>query len=438
MSLSNNTVWEVRPSVGSDTNGGAFVSGASGTDYSQQNAKNSSGNNISTTDGVGNGTTTWTSATASFTSAIIGNVIYLAGSGITTGWYQVTAYTNGTTIVLDRNPGTGTGITMNIGGALATISQSISNAGTFHTIYVKATAAYTVASTQTININSVSNNNPLSIIGYTTTRGDNGQFTWTTATNSVDLIQITGGANYLFKNIIFSSTAGTPSHCIYTNTGPVGTITCVNCKMSGFVSAIQSEYGVDGYPIQSLNLMDCEIHNCTSHALAVGANLTIVACFIHDNGADGIIVVTDNTAGVTRLFIERSVIYNNTGNGITLNAPNLSTIVLINMAFVSNTGDGLKQSNASPTPAVVMLNNIFYGNGGYGINALDAIQLHARQSNAFGSNTSGNYYNLSVDATDVALTGNPFTSPSTGDFSLNNTSGAGASCKGAGYPTVLP
>ena len=36
MALSASTVWEVRPATGSDNNGGGFVTGASGTDYSQQ------------------------------------------------------------------------------------------------------------------------------------------------------------------------------------------------------------------------------------------------------------------------------------------------------------------------------------------------------------------------------------------------------------------
>src|ERR1041385_4429179 len=113
MSISALTVWEVRPTNGANTNGGGFVSGAAGTDYSQQNAKNTVGNNISTTDAVANGTTTITSATASFTSAIVGNIIYLqGGSGsLTAGWYQVTTFTNSTTIVVDRTVASGTGIT---------------------------------------------------------------------------------------------------------------------------------------------------------------------------------------------------------------------------------------------------------------------------------------------------------------------------------------
>ena len=122
MAISNTQVLEVR-TAGNDTNGGGFNSAAAGVDYSQQDTKNTVGNNISTTDAVANGTTTITSATATFTADIVGNLIYLQGGtgALAAGWYQVNTFTNGTTIVVDRTVAAGTGITMNIGGAMASI-----------------------------------------------------------------------------------------------------------------------------------------------------------------------------------------------------------------------------------------------------------------------------------------------------------------------------
>jgi len=61
--ISVNSVFEVR-TAGNDTNGGGFVTGAAGTDYSQQDANNTVGADISTTDAVAAGTTTITSITA--------------------------------------------------------------------------------------------------------------------------------------------------------------------------------------------------------------------------------------------------------------------------------------------------------------------------------------------------------------------------------------
>src|ERR1051325_1581513 len=74
------------------------------------------------TDGVTNGTTTFTSASASFTSALIGRYINI----VTKGTYTISAVPNGTTLTLAlisggaSNPTTGSSLTYNIGGACQT------------------------------------------------------------------------------------------------------------------------------------------------------------------------------------------------------------------------------------------------------------------------------------------------------------------------------
>jgi hypothetical protein len=116
MALSGSTVWEVEYG-GADTNGGGFVTGASGTDWSQQSAAQ-----YALTNGVTNGTTTV--ATTSASTDMVGNIAYIAGGtgSITGGWYQITAVSAGVSLTVDRSTGltTGTGVTINIGGALAT------------------------------------------------------------------------------------------------------------------------------------------------------------------------------------------------------------------------------------------------------------------------------------------------------------------------------
>jgi len=121
MALSLNTVWEVQTG-GNDTNGGGFVTGASGSDWSQVAGKRTGGDvtDISTTDGVANGTTTFTSATANFDTTIVGNIIYLQGGtgAIAATRRQVTARASTTSITLDASVAASTGMTLNIGGAL--------------------------------------------------------------------------------------------------------------------------------------------------------------------------------------------------------------------------------------------------------------------------------------------------------------------------------
>src|SRR5918993_643506 len=62
------------PPTAPPANGGGFVAGATGTDYSQQDAPQ-----VAVTDAVANGTTTITSDAAAFATTHVGNIIYLAG-----------------------------------------------------------------------------------------------------------------------------------------------------------------------------------------------------------------------------------------------------------------------------------------------------------------------------------------------------------------------
>src|SRR3990172_522671 len=91
MALPATTVWEVRTD-GNDANGGGFVTGASGTDRSQQAAAQ-----IAYTDLVIGGTTTeLTSAAFPFSAAEVGNILNVTGgTGFTTGWYQVVSVAAG-------------------------------------------------------------------------------------------------------------------------------------------------------------------------------------------------------------------------------------------------------------------------------------------------------------------------------------------------------
>jgi hypothetical protein len=111
--------------LGNDTNGGGFAANGSGTNYALNINKNTAGNNISTTDAVANGTTTLTSNTASFTQAISGNIIYLhGGTGSLVETRATATFVDPTHVVLSASIPAGTGITMNIGGQLATASKA--------------------------------------------------------------------------------------------------------------------------------------------------------------------------------------------------------------------------------------------------------------------------------------------------------------------------
>lgn len=445
MALSSNSVWEVRPTVGNDTNGGGFVTGASGTDFSQLNSKNTTGSNISTTDGVGNGTTTWTSATGNFSTAIVGNIIYLSGSGITTGWYQVTARASTTSITLDRSPGTGTGATMNIGGALATIIQANTNAVISNTIYVKASGTYTVTAAMTVTLVSVGGSSPtdapLAFIGYTTTRGDNGIVTWTTSTNSIDLVDFTAASNVSFANFKFSSTAGTPGDGLQAKTtGSTSYVTLTNCEITGMLVGIEGNFAVN-WAFIGLTLVNCNIHGNSIGVRNSGPTL-FFGSYVHNNTNQGFIMSQGTPGASAAWALLYSGFYDNGSDGVDgATGGDTSASLIIDACFFStNGGAGVVVPNAVTFALMSITNSIFDANAAYGIDGAAGTNIVTINgyNNAFYNNGTAATRNIAGLVASQTLTGSPYNSIPT-DFTLNSTAGAGAACKAAAFQSsVIP
>src|SRR5665213_333188 len=107
MALPSNSIWEVRVG-GSDTNGGVVRPDTVVTDYTLQNSPQ-----VAVTNAVAIGTSTITSATGGFTSAMVGNGVYMAGGtgSLAPVMRYIVSVTNSTTIVVDSLVAAGTGIT---------------------------------------------------------------------------------------------------------------------------------------------------------------------------------------------------------------------------------------------------------------------------------------------------------------------------------------
>lgn len=415
MALSANTVWEVR-TAGSDVAGGGFVSGASGTDYSQQDAKNTVGNNISTTDAVAIGTTTITSATASFTSAIVGNIVYFAGgTGSITGvWRQVATFTNSTTIVLDAAIAASTGMTMNIGGALASPGQASASIVASNTVYVKA-GTYTITSaTQSISGGCVKLNmagNPIQFVGYSTVRGDNGRPT-------------------------FILGAGVSTATVFT---ALCYLSLSNLILDGNNQTASSGYN-GGSANQSI-LSNVLAQNFTATGL-LGGNVihTFLKCSATGNSAVGF-------SGQFSLAVGCEA-YGNTASGF-------SQINCLNCLSYGNTGassDGFSTAQST-------INCIAYGNGRDGFRSGGAMQgancyaegnagkgiglnrLTDTLLNCFTFNNTGGSTTTVTGAlfqTVTALSSSGFVNAASSNFALNSTVGGGASLRATGYPGVFP
>lgn len=432
----NNTMnWDVR-TTGNDANGGGFDGAVAspGTDFSQQNAAQTAYTDLV----IGGTTTQLTSAANPFGATHPGNVIHItSGTGCTTGWYEVISV-SGVTATMDRSVGTAASTCSgNLGGSLATIAQAKTNAQDGNQIYIKSgtystTTGYDFSSGHPI----------VALKGFGTSHDDGGtQPLLTTATNSVNMFSVGGNSVLWIDNLIWQSTAGTPGNGMNGGQGYVVVVT--RCKITGFSTGVLTNTTIE------LTIADSEIASNSSQGINQGRALTLRHSYVHDNSGTGVnISNTDADYGVHILF---NVISNNTGSGIASTVKKIFHIISNDVHNSNN--DGLNAPNPFPQSdpfnhpeGISVMNNIFDNNGqnsgtGYGVNMTSFTYAQTWQwgqagyrNNAYYNNKTGQRLGVSADVGAVTLTGSPYNNVAGNDFGLNGTAGAGAACKGAGYP----
>ncbi len=412
MGLSALTVWEVR-TAGADVNGGGYRSDAGNTDYSIFDTPE-----VAVTDAVTNGTTTITSTNATFESAMIGNLLYITGGtgSITGAWYEVITRVSASIITVDRSTGltTGTGATLNLGGALGSpggLSLILLASGVAGMNAWVKSGTYTLT-TATLNVSNgapdfgASMSNKLFVLrGYQTTRGDNLANAVIAADTFAPTQMLKLGGNSSGGHICdyitvdgnsqnvngFASTSATYNQ--YTNclaldcdgTSGFDTAKCVRCKASSCAAV-----GFNG----------CNIQGCWADVCVTGIsglNLTTIS----------------------------SIASNCTARGFEVYGAIVANCVSYNCG-----SDGLSHANVNRL--IVVVNHISYGNTGSGYNQTQNAQL----LNCASGDNSGGRFNVGgdpvIDDGAIALTADPFTSAAGGDFSLNTTAGGGALLRAAG------
>jgi len=430
MALSAATNWDVRTS-GSDSNGGGFVLGASGTDYSQQNSAQFSGTDLTSVSSL-----VVSSASHNFVSTDVGNIVQITSStsGFTTGFYQIVSV-SANQATFDRSPGTvGVGGVWAEGGSLRTLAKAFGLCVNANIVWAQA-GTYTLTTGLTI---------PASIYmqlqGYQTTHGDNTgtQPLITTATNSVDMINPGNSASLItLANCSFSNTASVRASCVIASTGGfIQSFQAYNCIFDGFTEALYGKYsGI--YCFQFAIFVLCEIKNCTGTGAIWnnGANY-LDSCHLHGNTSAGMYFDQAPNSGSFATTCVDTVFQGNQDGILTQENTGL---FLKNCTFYNQSRDGVRLNAAGQTTAVSLVNNIFDTNAGYGVNFTSApgTQQIIAVNNAFRNNTTANWHNYTASVGDIALSGTPFTSAGT-DFSLNATAGAGAACRAAGIPGTIP
>jgi pectate lyase-like protein len=325
----------------------------------------------------------------------------------------------------DSNSGTS-------GSPFLTVGHAVSVASSGDTVAIQ-TGTYSISAT--ISVPSTLN---LTFVGYQTTIYDNGTPPLlTTSVNSTILFQI--GGNQTFQNINMSNTAVTRDTGIYAYQVPY--LTLNKCTLDGFTRGLDGQ-ATSGYDFRSLSIIDTVIKNCTT----VGV-INFASAFVKDSYFLGNVIGFQNNGSnaatsITLTFINSVFASNVTGISL-LDYP--FWLRMYNCAVAFNTGDGIVASGSVTEEGInlILVNNIFYSNGGWGIHlpttlaVAPYIDYFYALDNAYGSNTSGNYSGF-TGVGDIALTATPFFSPISNDFKLNSNAGGGALCKAAGFPGISP
>lgn len=425
MALSANTTFEVRTTA-NDTNGGGFVTGASGTDYSLQDAGQVTFNGTTVTASTGGVSSTITITGYTVAAGDVGNLLQInGGTNFINGTYQVVSVNTGLSQwTLDRNctTGVGTGMRGVMGGALATIQAALTLMTVpGMTVYIKATALYSISAALT-NGSADSLTVTTRIIGYGTTRGDGVQpeVKQTATANGFTLSTSGWSISDIYVNMNSKAAYG-----IHFSGGYGGR--AYRCKVGSSAS-----YGIVCQGTSN-TVSQCEITGQTGTA-AIYTGSLVEYCWIHDGSTVGITGFT----GIAQFNVITNM-SGGTSDGIQSDYP-----ALLFANTIHGCGrDGIRITNTYPGILAAIWKNICTSNGGYGINFVTAASPSTVADprynyNAYKSNTSGNLNNVTAGSNDVLLTADPYTNAAGNNFTLNTTAGGGAAIRSVGFPGVIP
>lgn len=401
-------------------------------DYSQQTAAQITYTDLATT---GTGLVV-TSVLNPFNKQHVGNcLVVTGGTNFNVGRYvivSVNAATHAATVVGPTNISTGIGATGTggLGGAFASPAKACSILLAAMRMFVKiGTYPVTTASTNvaagcmSITVNTVTRE------GYNTYRGDctlNAALTRPTiiasGISAFTLLNATGTNGYT-RNFIFDGAGLTSSRGLVIAGDNVWNVLSQNCTNSAFFTTGGN----------AANLSNCRATGCsTQPAGSFSSSAVIDSCFFDTNTVTAINLTSS-------AYISDTVIANNTGatsDGI-LTA---SIMFMKNVTIYGSGRDGVR-FNSSPQWA---MNVYIEGCVGVGFNATSSapiVDLSSCAAYNNGTNVSiATATNAKTSSTPgvVILPSSGLTNPAAGDYSPNNTVGAGALLRNTGFPGVFP
>lgn len=352
MAVSNNTAWEIR-TTGSNLNGGGFVTGATGIDYSQQDAHQYGFSDLVSLNGNSNPATI-TSASHSFVANDVGNLIRIsAGTSWTASWYQIVSIDGLGGAVLDRGCGSIASLSggvYRVGGA-ANFSNNTTTDTQFlsairGTVHIKSGTYSTAAMAGGVGTLAV----------YDTARGDNTNNatkaifnvngTWTMSTGwivsniiaigfATTVISMSAGTRLSESKIMCNSNGGTA-----VKMSGSSQLAIINCEVISRIGI-----GIDlANTSGGVQVLYCYIHDCN---IAISCTLAQVPRFIK-----GCIIESCNTginySFASSMIVDSCTIFGST-NRLTVGMVSTvsSTILYLTNTIISGFVTGISASSAN-------------------------------------------------------------------------------------------
>lgn len=427
MALSAATIFEVRTATGSNNNGGGYVEGAAGTDWSQQAASHANGTNL-TVDATTNTKVNPDGYTVATTD--VGNIIQITTTGtggtFTTGFYQITVATTGTTLTqrwtLDRSPAavTDLGATWAMGGAVASVNTLLASGNLIagQTIYATGTETRSAAMTAITAA--------IRISGYGTSRNDGGKY----------IIQATAGMGTLFsstanpfliENVKFDGNSQTITATFVSITGNAGWGNNIEITGVSGSQAVASMFGsYRQLYIHDNSTSGFVFTQTTTNAVFTGQEVEIV----NNTSASSAI----NCAGSTLQFsLDRFIINNNGGDGIKVNV--VGSMQCTNGVINASGANGINNIGTATNMNGIALNNVVISNS-----VSKAIAMTTTTSNLYRTRLANVYqYNSGTASSGTffgtlgSLSADPFVNASGGNFALSPTSASFSTLANVGF-----
>ncbi len=408
--------------------GGMAWTVGSGQDYSQQNAAQLSQLGVCST-----ATVTLTDTGASFTTAVIGNAIRVAGTGITTTYTFITARPSATTLTLQTSPGTtGTSVTYNIGGGWADFwTNTTSTAPTLvagnvcyilgsgtpnpasYTYDYDATVAFTAAASATLPITFA--NDPATP-GYLAPSNTTGGMPCIKFHVANHLITIASNNIVLAGLWFVGTTTAALKYIMSGGTFSSGIIGCVLDQFAFDVGLLNMAGG------GAFNGIGCEVFSSVVPGAAGSqaafnqtntayGSITITGCNTHDCVGKGII----SASALSSMVVINSIFAKCQSDGLSL--LNFGGGIIQNCTIDGNLGSGINGA-ANASFSMSILNCIISNHTGVGKYGVDgSVNAPLADYNVYYNNTA-DLHNAPYGPHDTHGGSNPYVGQSTENYSL--------------------